>query len=107
MITILDSTDAKHQLTKPVQDHTSPRRRNFRLVTQGSRREVDLRVRAHPIFRGFLGHVTPPTVLSMSDFQLLEGIAEWGGDFIDIIRDWRAASAHVPTPLQVFLDQDS
>ena len=31
MITILDSTDAKHQLTKPVQDHTSPRRRNFRL----------------------------------------------------------------------------
>jgi hypothetical protein len=68
--------------------------------------EVDLRVRAHPIFRDFLGYVTPPTVLSMADLQLLEGIAEWypQADFVEILSKWRATSVQIPTPLQAFLE---
>jgi hypothetical protein len=68
--------------------------------------ELDLRIRAHPIFRDFHGYVAPPTVLSMSDLLLLEGIAEWYPqlDFVQVIGGWRQASAKVPTAMQQFLD---
>jgi hypothetical protein len=68
--------------------------------------EIDLRVRAQPIFQDFLGYVTAPTVLSMSDLLLLEGIAEWYTqlDFVQVIGSWRQVSAKVPMTLQQFLD---
>ncbi|WP_413768925.1 hypothetical protein [Rhodococcus pyridinivorans] len=74
--------------------------------------EWDLRVRANPIFALVRPPVLAPTVLSLSDLELLEGIAEHyqrtGRDIRNILVDWRQTSmqngALGPIRLQDYLD---
>ncbi|WP_139791958.1 hypothetical protein [Prescottella equi] len=73
--------------------------------------DLDLQLRSLPAFKRFDGHIYAPAVLTLSDLQLLEGIAEhykmFRIDVADIVVRWRAACMNVqPIRLQDFLEMN-